>query len=155
MLLPRIDVYHFSKVSFNGMFHFSLFVVSAFQWWILKSFKGFFFFLLPSSKSTTRNTEFATSLLGLPFSSSCNASYITFKVSSWCFLFVAIFIASATVNRIQTNLKILKHSNIMAFELKHSKFTVEYRKMKKLDSERKIRITWWKIRPGHPKICSI
>ena len=71
----------------------------------------FFLFLLPSSKSTTRNTEFVTFLLGLPFSSSCNASYITFKVSSWCFLFVAIFIASATINRIQTNLKISKHSN--------------------------------------------
>ena len=34
------------------------------------------------------------------------------------FLFVAIFIMSATNNQIQTNLKISKHSNI-AFELKH------------------------------------
>ena len=40
--------------------------------------------------------------------------------TSWCFLFVAIFITSATNNRIQTNLKISKQSNIIAFELKHS-----------------------------------
>ena len=59
---------------------------------------------------------FATPLLGLLFSSSFNTSYFTFKVTSWCFLFVAIFIASATNNWIQTNLKISKHSNIMAFE---------------------------------------
>ena len=45
----------------------------------------------------------ATSLLGLPL-----------------FLFVAIFIASFTNNQIQINLKISKHSNIMAFELKRS-----------------------------------
>ena len=54
---------------------------------------------------------FATPLLGLPSSSSFNALYFTFNVTSWCFLFVAIFIASATNNRIQTNLKISKHSN--------------------------------------------
>ena len=62
---------------------------------------------------------FATSLLCLPFSRSFNSSYFTFKVTSWCFVFVTIFIVSATNNRIQTKLKISKHSNIMAFELKH------------------------------------
>ena len=62
---------------------------------------------------------FAASLLGLPFWSNFDALYFTFKVTSWCFLFVAILIASATNNRIQTNLKISKHSNYMAFELKH------------------------------------
>ena len=33
--------------------------------------------------------------------------------------------------------------------------TVEHQRMKKLDSDTKIRITWWKIRPGDPNICSI
>ena len=33
--------------------------------------------------------------------------------------------------------------------------TAECRRMKKIDSETKIRITWWKIRPGDPTICSI
>ena len=28
---------------------------------------------------------------------------------------------------------------------------VEYQRMKKLDSETKIRVTWWKIRPGDQK----
>ena len=62
---------------------------------------------------------FVTPLLRLPFSSSFNASHLTFKATSWSFLFVAIFVASATNNGIKRNLKISKHSNIMAFELKH------------------------------------
>ena len=33
--------------------------------------------------------------------------------------------------------------------------TLEHRRMKKLDSETKIPITWWKISPGDSKICSI
>ena len=55
-------------------------------------------------------------------------------------LFVAIFIASTTNNRIKTSLKISKHSNygsqIETFELT----TVEYRRMKKLDSETKFEL---------------
>ena len=106
----------------------SLFLCSSFhsllfQWWILKGFKIFslFFFQVARVLPGILNW-FATSLLGLPFSSSYNASYFIFKVdiTSWCFLFVAIFIASATNSQIETNLKISKHSNIIAFELKHS-----------------------------------
>ena len=99
------------------MFRFSLFVVSVMN---LKSFKDFslFFFQVAKVLPGILNC-FATPLLGIPFSNSFNASYFTFKAPSWCFLFVAIFVASATNNRIQTNLKISKHSNIMEFELKH------------------------------------
>ena len=87
----------------------------SFQWWVMKSFEGFFFVYLPSSNSTTRNTELVcNTFIRSTLSSSFNASYFTFKVTSWCFLFVAIFVASATNNRIETNLKISKHSNIIA-----------------------------------------
>ena len=107
-----------SKASFNFS-HVPVFTLS-FQWWILESLKDFFSVFLPSSKSTTRNTELVRNILIRQlFSSSFNALYFTFKVTSWCFFFVVIFIASATNNRIQTDLKISKHSNIMAFELKH------------------------------------
>ena len=107
-----------SKASFNFLY-VPVFTLS-FQWWILKSFKGFFsvFFQVARVLPGIPNW-FAKPLLGLPFSSSFNASYCTFKVTSWCFLFVAILIASAANNRIQTNLKISKHSNYIAFELKH------------------------------------
>ena len=136
------------------MFLFSLCSFSD-EFWKASNIFSLFFFEVARVLPGILNW-FATPLLGLTFSSSFNSFYFTFKVTSWCFLFVAIFIASATNNRIQTNLKISKHSNIMAFELKHLKLsTVEYRRMKKLDSEIKIRITWWKIRPGGPKICSI
>ena len=99
------------------MFQFSLCRFSDEFWKASKIFSLFFFQVarvLPGILNW-----FATFLLGLPFSSSFNASYFTFKGTSWCFLFVAIFIASATSNRIQTNLKISKHSNIMALELKN------------------------------------
>ena len=103
---------------FIWLFVCSIFHSLSFQWWILKSFKDFFFQVarvLPGIP-----IWFAASLLGLPFSSSFNASYFTFEVTSWRFLFVAIFIASAINNWFQTNVKIWKHSNIMEFELKHS-----------------------------------
>ena len=100
-----------SKASFN--FSYVPVFTLSFQWWILKSFKDFLFFFQVARVLPGILNWFATPLLGLPFSSSFNASYFTFKVTSWCFLFVAIFVASATNNRIQTNLKILKHSTIM------------------------------------------
>ena len=103
---------------FIWLFICSSFHSLSFQWWILKSFKNFF--LQVARVLAGILNWFAASLLGLPFSSSFNASYFTFKVTSWCFLFLAIFIASASSNRIQTNLKISKHSNIMELELKHS-----------------------------------
>ena len=149
MLLPRIDVNHFRKFSFNFLY-IQVFTVCHFSdefWKASKIFSLLFFHVARVLPGILK--WFATPLLGLPFSSSFNGSYFTFKVTSWCFL--AIFVASATNNRIQTNLKISKHSNIVKFELA----TVEYRRMKKLDSETKIWITWWKIRAGDPKICSI
>ena len=101
-----------SKASFN--FSYVPVFTLSFQWWILKSFKYFFFVILPSSKSTTRNTELVCNTFIRPtLFKFFNVSYFTFEVTSWCFLFVAIFVASATNNRIQTNLKILKHSTIM------------------------------------------
>ena len=50
--------------------------------------------------------------------------------------FLAIFVVSATNNRIQANLKISKHSNIMAFELKHSKFLFYYSRISKAEKTR-------------------
>ena len=121
MLLPCINVNHFSKASFNFLYVpvFALCCFSDEFWNASKIFSLFFFQVarvVPGILSW-----FATSLLGLPFSSSYNASYFTFKVevTSWCFVFVAIFVASATNNRIETNLKISKHPNIIA-NLLHS-----------------------------------
>ena len=119
MLLPRSDVSHFRKASFNFSYVpvFTLCCFSDEFWKASKTFSLFFFQVarvLPGILNW-----FATPLLGLPFSSYFNASYFTFKVTSWCFLFVAIFVASATNNRIETNLKISKHPNIIA-NLLHS-----------------------------------
>ena len=120
-MLLRIDVNHFSKASFNFSYVpvSTLFLFSDEFWKPSKIFSLFFFqvaTVLPGIMNW-----FPTSLSRLPFSSSFNASYFTFKITSWYFLFVAIFIVSATNNRIHyTNLKISKHSNFMAFKLKHS-----------------------------------
>ena len=120
MLLPRTDVNHFSKASFNFLY-IQAFTLCRFsdEFWKASKIFSLLFFQVARVLPGILNW-FATSLLGLPFSSSFNASYFTFKVTSWCFLFVAIFVASATNNRIETNLKISKHSNIMAFELHNS-----------------------------------
>ena len=148
MLLPRINVNNFSEASFNFSY-VSVFTLCRFrdEFWKASKVFSLFFFQVARVPQGILNW-FATSLLDLPFSSSYNASYFTFEVEiTSYFLFVAIFIASATINRIQTSLRISKHSNIMAFKLKQ--------KMKELDSETKILITWWKIRPGDLKICLI
>ena len=119
MLLPRTDVNHFSKASFNFLY-VPFFTLCCFSDEFWKASKIFSLFLFQVARVLPGILNWlATFLLGLSFSSSFNALYFTFKVTSWCFLFVAIFDASATNNRIQTNLKISKHSNIMAFELKH------------------------------------
>ena len=119
MLLPRIDVNHFSKASFNFSY-VPVFTLCRFsdEFWKASKIFSLFFFQVARVLPEILNW-FAT--LVLPFSCSYNASYFTFKVevTSWCFVFVAIFVASATNNRIETNLKISKHSNIIAFELKH------------------------------------
>ena len=121
MLLLRIDVNHFGKASF--IFSYAqVFTLCHFsdEFWKASNIFSLFLFQLARVLPAILNW-FATSLLGLPFSSSFNASYFTFKVTSWCFLFVAIFIASATNNQIEIILKTSKHSNIMAFELKDEK----------------------------------
>ena len=148
MFWPHIDVNHFSKASFNFSY-VAVFTLCRFNDEFCKASKIFSFLFFQVARVLPGILNwFATSLLDLPFSSSYNASYFTFEVEiTSYFLFVAIFIASATINRIQTSLRISKHSNIMAFKLQ--------RKMKKRDSETKILITWWKIRPGDLKICSI
>ena len=119
MLLPRIDVNHFSKASFNFSY-VPVFTLCRFsdEFWKASKIFSLLFFQVARVLTGILNW-LATPLLGLPFSSSFNASYFTLKVTSWCFLFVTIFVASATNNRIQTILRISKHSNIMAFELKH------------------------------------
>ena len=68
-----------NKASFN--FSYVPVFILSFQWWILKNFKDFFSVFFPGILNW-----FAAHLLGLPFSSSFNASYFTFKVTSWCFL---------------------------------------------------------------------
>ena len=156
MLLPRIDVNHFSKASFNFSY-VPVFTLCCFsdEFWKTSKIFSLFFFQVERVLPEILNW-FATSLLGLPFSVSFNVSYFPFKITSWSFLFVAIFIASATNNRIRKKIKDFKtfeHYGIRTetFELT----TVGYWRMKKLDSETKIRITWWKKRPEDPKICSI
>ena len=120
MLLPRIDLNHFNKASFNFLY-VSVFTICLFsdEFWKASKIFSLFFFQVARVLPEILNW-FVISLLGLPFSSYFNASRFTFNVTSWCFLFLAIFITSATNNRIQTNWKISKHSNIMAFELRHS-----------------------------------
>ena len=156
ILLPRIDVNHFSKASFNFSY-IQVFTLCRFsdEFWKASKIFSLLFFQVARVLTGILNW-LATPLLGLPFSSSFNASYFTFKVTSWCFLFVVIVIASATQ---QSNS--IKFKDFKTFEycgIRIEKFeltTVEYRRMEKLDSETKIRITWGKIRPGDPKICSI
>ena len=153
MFLQRIDVNHFSKASFNFSY-VPVFTLCRFsdEFWKVPRIFYLFFFQVARVLFGILNW-FAISLLGLPFSSSFNASYFTFKVTSWFFLFVAIFIASATNSRILKN-KDFKTFEYFGIRIETFKLTVvEYRRMKKLDSETKI--TWWKIRPGDSKICSI
>ena len=120
MLQPRIDVNHFSKAPFNFSY-IQVFTLCRFsdEFWKASKIFSLLFFQVARVLPGILNW-FATPLLGLPFSDCFNASYFTFKVTSWCFLFVPIFVAPATNNRIQTNLKISKYLNIMAFELKNS-----------------------------------
>ena len=122
IFLPRVDVKHFSKASFKFSY-VPVFTLCCFSDEFWKASKIFSLFFFQAARVLPEILDrFATSSLGLPFLSSYNASYFTFKVevNSWCFLFVAIFIASATNNRIEANSNISKHSNIMAFELKLS-----------------------------------
>ena len=63
-VLPRIDVDHFSKASFNFFYvPFSLFVVSVMNF---ERLQKFFFVFFPSSKSTTRNTKLVCNIFIRP-----------------------------------------------------------------------------------------
>ena len=147
---------HFRKASFNFSY-VPVFTLCRFsdEFWKASKIFSLFFFQVARVLSGILNW-FATSLLGLPFSSSFNASYFTFKVTSWCFLFVAIFYC-VSHQQLNSNkfkgFKTFKYYDIQieTFELT----TVEHWRMKKLDSKTKVQITWWKIHPGDPKICSI
>ena len=137
------------------MFQFSLFVVSVMN---LKSFKDFSLFFFQVAKVLPGILKcFATPLLGIPFSNSFNASFFTFKVRClqmlpFCGNFCCVNYQQSNSNKFK-DFKIFEYYGIWieTFELT----TVEYQRLKKLESETKIRITRWKIRPGDPKICSI
>ena len=83
---------------------------------------------------------------GLPFSSSFNALYFTFEVTSWCFLFVAFFYRVSHQKSNSNKFKDFTTFEYYGIRIKIFELTtVKYRRLKKIDSETKIRITWWKI----------
>ena len=81
MLLPRIDLNYFSKASFNFLY-VSVFTICLFsdEFWKASNIFSLFFFQVARVLPEILNW-FATSLLGLPFSSSFSASCFTFKVT--------------------------------------------------------------------------
>ena len=150
MLLPCIDVNHFSKASFNFSYVpvFSLCCFSDEFWNASKIFSLFFFQVarvLPGILNW-----FATSSLGLPFSSSFNVLYFQSRSH---FMMLPFCVHFCHVSHQQSNWN--KFKGFKTFEYYSELTTVEYRRMEKLDSKTKIRITWWKICSGDPKICSI
>ena len=78
MLLPRIDVNYFSKASFNFSY-VPVFTLCYFSDGNAPKIFSLFFLQVARVLPGILNW-FATFLLGLPFSSSYNASYFTFKV---------------------------------------------------------------------------
>ena len=136
------------------MFQISLFVVSVMNF---ESFKDFFFAFLPSSKSTTRNTKLVRNTFIRPTLFNffkCFVLYFQshFMILPFCGHFCCVSHQQSNSNKFK-DLKTFEYYGIWieTFELT----TEEYRRLKKLDSEAKIRITWWKIRPEDPNICSI
>ena len=132
------------------MFQFPLF---SFQWWILKSFKDFFFVFLPSSKSTTTNTELVCNI----FIRSIQVllmfrTLLSISLHDVSFLWPFLSRQPPTIEfkqiqRFQN--RILWHSN-WNIRIYYSSILQD----EKTNSETKIRITR-KIQPGDPKICSI
>ena len=137
------------------MFQFSLFVVSVVNLEKLQRFFSFIFFQVARVLPEILNW-FATSLLGVPFSSSYNVSYFQsrshFMMLPFCGYFYRVSHQQSNWNKF----KDFETFEYYGVRIETFKLTaVEYRRMEKLDSKSKIRITWWKIRPGDPKICSI
>ena len=139
------------------MFQFSLFQVFSDEFW--KASKTFSLFFLSSCKSTTRNTELVRNIFIRPTLFKFFYCFILYFQSRSHFMMLPFCGHFCRVSHQQSNSNKFKDFKtfeyygirIETFELT----TVEYRRMKKLYSETKIRITWWKIRPGDPKICSI
>ena len=134
MLLPRINVNHFNKSSFNFSY-----VPVLIRWRFNDEFSKAW--VIPEIPYCL-----ATSFFSLPFCNSFNASYFTFRVTSWCFLLTSHFVSDYHQ---QLNSK--KLWNLKTFEysiaLKHSILGIRiYYKLLRLWSN--IRITWWKSRPG-------
>ena len=80
MLLPRSDVSHFRKASFNFSY-VPVFTLCCFsdEFWKSSKIFSLFFFQVGRVLPGILNW-FTTFLLGFPFSSSYNAAYFTFKV---------------------------------------------------------------------------
>ena len=110
MLLPRIDVNHFSKASFNFSY-VPVFTLCHFSDAFWKASKVFSLFFFQVARVLPRILNWFAKFFW------CFVLYfqIHFAMLSFCSHFT-----SASSNRIQTNLRISKHSNIMGFELKHS-----------------------------------
>ena len=124
MLLPRIYVNHFSKASFNFSC-IQVFTLCRFsdEFWKTSKIFSLLFFQVARVLPGILNW-FATSLLGLPFSSSFNASYFTFK-----------FLLRQPPNKFKD------FKTFECYSIRIEKFkltTVEYRRKKKRDSETKI-----------------
>ena len=145
MLLPRIDANHFSNASFDFLYA-PVFTLCHFsdEFWKASNIFSLFLFQLARVLPAILNW-FATSLLGLPSSSSFNASYFTCH-------FYRVSHQQSNPNKFK-DFKTFEYYGIRieTFELT----TVEYWSMEKLDSVTKIRITCWKIRPRDPEICLI
>ena len=119
MLLPRSDVSHFSKASFNFSYVpvFTLCCFSDEFWKASKTFSLFFFHVarvLPGILNW-----FAISLLGFKVFIILRTLFSNSKSLHDASFLWPFFIATATNSRMETNLKISKHSNVMAFKLKH------------------------------------
>ena len=119
ILLPRSDVCHFSKASFNFSYVpvFTLCCFSDEFWKASKTFSLFFFHVarvLPGILNW-----FAISLLGFKVFTILRTLFSNSKSLHDASFLWPFFIATATNSRMETNLKISKHSNVMAFKLKH------------------------------------
>ena len=152
MLLPRIDVNHFSKALFNFSY-VPVFTLRHFsdEFWKDSKNPSLFFFqvarVLPGILKW-----FATPLLGIPFSSSFYVRTLLSKSLHdvhFCGHFYRVSQPQSNSNKFK-DFKTFEYYDIRieTFELT----TVAYRRMKELVSKTKIRITWWKIRPGNPKL---
>ena len=119
ILLPRSDVSHFSKASFNFSYVpvFTLCCFSDEFWKVSKTFSLFFFHVARVLSGILN--WFAISLLGFKVFIILRTLFSNSKSLHDASFLWPFFIATATNSRMETNLKISKHSNVMAFKLKH------------------------------------